>query len=256
MKRILRTAAALAAATLLAGSLAACDEKDPGASSTSSQTEEAPDTSEQDKADQDKADQIAKEAEEQAAKEAAEAAAAAASETTEAEAAELKERAAALLAEIKEKRREGEDPAGMGGTEWSGEGEDPATMQDSDPKQGQKAVEVDYETLPGDCINDVPVALPGIRSGVVTTENLGDDECLVVVSSQGDSLVLADLIAQEFGGLGFTQTSKSQPDQGDAAVNMLSYLTGTHEVHVTVSQDGISGSMIVYALTSPSRGNG
>ena len=36
----------------------------------------------------------------------------------------------------------------------------------------------------------------------------------------------------------------------------MSYRTSTHEVSITVAQDGVSGVIITYALTDPNRGNG
>lgn len=150
---------------------------------------------------------------------------------------------------------EGEDPATMeDGPGWNGEGEDPATMEDSDQKSDPNAVVANYETLPGDCVNDIP--LPDNKHGVIATENTGNGECVVVIDSRGDSLVMAQDIKGQLENLGFPQTSTTPDEQGDDAMNVFSYLTGTHEVYVTVRQDGVSGVIITYALNKKLRGNG
>ncbi|XBH20927.1 hypothetical protein V5R04_11960 [Jonesiaceae bacterium BS-20] len=150
---------------------------------------------------------------------------------------------------------EGEDPATMEDSPgWNGEGEDPATMEDSDQGASANAGNSTYATLPGDCVNDVP--LPDSQHAVLSQENLGGGECLIVIDSRGDSLFMANDIKGQLVTLGFRQTSAAPDDQGDDAMNVFSYLTGTHEVHVTVQQDGISGVIITYALTKKLRGNG
>lgn len=150
---------------------------------------------------------------------------------------------------------EGEDPATMEDTPgWNGEGEDPATMQDSDQGSNSNAVAANYETLPGDCVNDVP--LPENKHGVISTENTGAGECVVVIDSRGDSLAMTNEIKGQLESLGFKQTSTTADEQGDDAMNVFSYLTGTHEVYVTVRQDGVSGVIITYALNKKLRGNG
>ena len=134
------------------------------------------------------------------------------------------------------------------------EGEDPATMEDDVPNVDLDAVVVDYETLPGDCHNDVP--LPQTKHGVVSTENIAGGECLITIDSQGDSLFMVNDIAAQLTEAGFQETSKPSKDNGPDALNTVSYLTNTHEVFVTVQQDGASGVLITYALTDPARGNG
>ncbi len=133
---------------------------------------------------------------------------------------------------------------------WAGPGEDPATMEDDDTP-----IDVDgYETLPGNCINDVP--LPNSQHGVVDIEDLPGDECLITIDSQGDSLFMINDISDQLADLGFERTSGPSDDSSQDAINTVSYVTGTHEVHVTVTQDGVSGVIIHYALTDPNRGNG
>lgn len=150
---------------------------------------------------------------------------------------------------------EGEDPATMAdGPGWGDKGEDPATMEDSDQKSDPNAAVIGYETLPGDCANDIP--LPDSKHGVISTENAGEGECVVVIDSRGDSLAMAQDIKGQLETLGFLQTSTTPDDQGDDAMNVFSYLTGTHEVYVTVRQDGVSGVIITYALNKKLRGNG
>lgn len=150
---------------------------------------------------------------------------------------------------------EGEDPATMEDSPgWNGEGEDPATMEDPDQQSDPNAVVAGYDTLPGDCINDVP--LPESKHGVIATENTGNGECVVVIDSRGDSLFMANDIKGQLEDLGFLQTSSTADEQGDDAMNVFSYLTGTHEVYVTVRQDGVSGVIITYALNNKLRGNG
>lgn len=150
---------------------------------------------------------------------------------------------------------EGEDPATMEDSPgWNGEGEDPATMEDPGQKSNPKAVAAGYATLPGDCVNDVP--LPESKHGVIETENTGNGECVVVIDSRGDSLFMANDIKGQLEDLGFLQTSTTADEQGDDAMNVFSYLTGTHEVYVTVRQDGVSGVIITYALNNKLRGNG
>lgn len=134
------------------------------------------------------------------------------------------------------------------------EGEDPATMEDDNPSVDYDAVVVDYETLPGDCNNDVP--LPDSQHGVVSTTQDDQGECVIVIDSRGDSLFMAQDIAGQLSDLGFLQTSVSPPDSSEDALNVVSYLTNTHEVYVTVQQDGISGVMITYALIDKLRANG
>lgn len=223
----MRPLSVLAGAALLAGSLAACDEKEDTPDPTSSQSqEEAP-----------KTEPSEEPGEEQDADSGAQAEGEGNAEPSESPGAERVD-------------QEGEDgPSG-----WNGEGEDPATMQDEDPQHDPNAVIVGYETLPGNCDNDVP--LPESKHGVVSTEDLADGECLVVIDSRGDSLFMAKDIASQFETLGFRQTSVSPEDDSETALNTASYLTNTHEVHVTVQQDGISGVIITYALTKKLRGNG
>lgn len=134
------------------------------------------------------------------------------------------------------------------------EGEDPSTMEDDVPNVDPDAIVVDYETLPGDCHNDVP--LPQTKHGVVSIENIAAGECLITIDSQGDSLFMVNDIATQLSEAGFQETSKSAEDNGPDALNTVSYLTNTHEVFVTVQQDGVSGVIISYALTDPARGNG
>ena len=133
---------------------------------------------------------------------------------------------------------------------WTGPGEDPATMED-DVSQ----IDPDgYETLPGNCINDVP--LPDSKHGVIKIEDLPGDECHITIDSQGDSLYMVNDISQQLAALGFELTSGPSDDSSQDAVNTVSYVTGTHEVHVTVTQDGVSGVIIDYVLADPTRGNG
>lgn len=145
----------------------------------------------------------------------------------------------------------GEDPATMEDDDtWTGPGEDPATMEDDDTQVDPNA----YETLPGNCINDVP--LPDMQHGVIDIEDLPGDECLITIDSRGDSLYMINDISEQLANLGFELTSGPSADSGEDAVNTVSYITGTHEVFVTVTQDGVSGVIIHYALTDPARGNG
>ena len=142
-----------------------------------------------------------------------------------------------------------DDPA-----EYTGPGEDPATMQDDEPIIDPNAVAVDYETLPGGCSNDVP--LPRAKHAVIEIETTADGECIIQIDSRGDSLFMIGDIAEQLDEAGFTQTSAPSDDDSATAVNTMSYRTSTHEVYVTVAQDGISGVIITYALTDPTRGNG
>lgn len=218
MRRFMRTVSALAGVALLAGSLAACDEKDATATPSQSQEETQP------------AEPTASEPQETA--------------TDEPE----------VDGQGSMWNGEGEDPATMEDTTWNGEGEDPATMQDEDPQHDPNATVVDYETLPGPCPNDVP--LPEVKHSVVAGSSDNQGECVLTVDARGDSLFMAKDIASQLDALGFEQTSISEEDTSETALNMVSYLTNTHEVHVTVQQDGISGVIITYALTKKLRGNG
>ena len=141
-----------------------------------------------------------------------------------------------------------EDP-----TEYTGEGEDPATMEDG-PTEAPESVEVDYKTLPGPCANDVP--LPRAKHGIVDVNRTLEGECLITIDSQGDSLFMIGDIDEQLIEAGFTQTSAPTEDDSETAVNTASYRGASHEVHVTVTQDGVSGVIIMYALTDPNRGNG
>lgn len=215
MRRMMRIIPVLAGIALLAGTLSACDEKEDGvAQSPPAQSQE-----------ESPAPEPAEEASDP--------------EETEAPAAEPAAREAA-------EEPEAEEPQVLG--------EDPATMEDDHPDIDHNAVVVDYETLPGDCHNDVP--LPDSQHGVVSTTQDDQGECVIVIDSRGDSLYMAQDIAAQLSALGFFQTSVSPPDNGENAINVVSYLTKTHEVYVTVQQDGVSGVMITYALIDKLRGNG
>lgn len=132
---------------------------------------------------------------------------------------------------------------------WTGPGEDPATMEDGPSL-------VDYETLPGDCPNDVPMPRVDYDPNEVMVENLLDDECLVIIDAKGDSLSVADDISAQLSDAGFEQGQQHSSQTGPDAINVFSYVTNTHEVYVTVSGNDASGVIIRYALTDPSRGNG
>lgn len=218
MRRLTRVISSLAVASLVVGAVSSCDGAEPTSEVTPSQTQEEAPEPELDPEPEPSADQVEQEAPDAW-------------------------------------NGEGEDPATMEDSDaWNGEGEDPATMEDDEQQTDPSAVVVDYETLPGECINDVP--LPDSQHGVVSTENLGDGECLVVIDSRGDSLFMSQDIAGQLDVLGFHQTSISPADDSQEAMNVVSYLTKTHEVYVTVAQDGVSGVIITYALNKKLRGNG
>lgn len=214
MRRIIRTISVLAGVALLAGTLSACDEKE-------DKVAESPPAQSQEESP-------------------------APEPTEEAPAPEPSEEPVAEEVEMDDGQ---EEPA-----ESPVLGEDPATMEDDHPSVDHDAVVVDYETLPGDCHNDVP--LPDSKHGVVSTTQDEQGECVIVIDSRGDSLYMAQDIAAQLSDLGFLQTSVSPPDDSEDGLNVVSYLTKTHEVYVTVQQDGISGVMITYALIDKLRGNG
>lgn len=107
---------------------------------------------------------------------------------------------------------------------------------------------------------ECPVVLgPPIEHSVLEqtyTENDGGYECYAQVDSRGDALYVFNLIAEQLEAAGHEQTSLVGGDDGVDAVNVMSFLVGDGELHVTVAQNGATGVLSHFALNSPASGNG
>ena len=130
------------------------------------------------------------------------------------------------------------------------EGESPTGTEDGVPN----VPPVSPTTLPGPCANDVP--LPRAKHSIVDVNMTLQRECVITIGSKGKSLSTIQDIDKQLIESGFTQTTAPTSDDGAKAVNTSAYMSASHEVHITVTQDGDSGVTIMYALTDPERGNG
>lgn len=145
------------------------------------------------------------------------------------------------------------------GTDSAGDDDLPVSDTETDggagPDDDQASYPATDSILAPECA-EVPA--PPIAHEIVSmevTEVEGGFECMTEVDSRGDSASLADEIAGQLDAAGHVQTSRPPSDDSVDAVNTMSYLIGSDELHVTVRQNGATGVIIHYFL-APARGNG
>lgn len=156
-------------------------------------------------------------------------------------------------------------------TDDAGDATDPADagtqgdlpVDDADPEGGAGPDDdaVSYPATASVLAPECPVVVPGppIEHTVVSADFVeveGGFECTSVIDSRGDALFMTREVEAQLDAAGYEQTSRGPDDDSADAVNVMSYLIGGDELHITIRQNGVSGLLSHYVLVSPARGNG
>lgn len=135
-------------------------------------------------------------------------------------------------------------------------------VDDADPAGGAGPDDdaVSYPATDSVLAPECPVVPgPPIEHSVVSADFVEVEdgfECTSVIDSRGDALFITREVEAQLDAAGYEQTSRAADDDSADAVNVMSYLIGGDELHITIQQNGPSGLLSHYVLVSPARGNG